>query len=139
MSQRPTDHTTGLAFIQAIQRTSHALAMLALQSERYRTDPDYRDAVDNVLAWTKGGEPPHPTGSVWYPPERLTDPRPATPWILALTESELEELHELVEGKVDSPVALKIESLWIDMTVGELNHQLAKGQVKLKDILERGD
>lgn len=29
---------------------SHALAMLALQSDRYARDADYRDAVDNVLA-----------------------------------------------------------------------------------------
>ncbi len=27
----------------------YILAMMGLQSERYREDPDYRDAVDNVL------------------------------------------------------------------------------------------
>lgn len=34
------------------RHAAHALAMLALQSERYGNDPDYRDATDNVLAWT---------------------------------------------------------------------------------------
>jgi hypothetical protein len=33
--------------------SAHWLAMLALQSARYRTDDEYRYATDNVLAWTK--------------------------------------------------------------------------------------
>lgn len=35
-----------------LKRAAHVLAMLALQSNRYRDDPEYRDAVDNVLAHT---------------------------------------------------------------------------------------
>jgi len=32
--------------------TAHRLAMLALQSNRYTDDPEYRDAVDDVLGWS---------------------------------------------------------------------------------------
>ena len=38
--------------LEAMRENAHALAMQALQSERYQQDPDYRDAVDNVLAHT---------------------------------------------------------------------------------------
>lgn len=48
--------------IEALKRTvsnladaSYTLAMMGLQSDLYRTDPDYRDAVDDALA-AKGGD-----------------------------------------------------------------------------------
>jgi hypothetical protein len=37
----------------SLMRDAHALAMLALQSERYQKDADYREATDKVLARTK--------------------------------------------------------------------------------------
>lgn len=36
---------------QAVE-SAHRLAMLALQSERYSNDYEYRDAVDAVLSWS---------------------------------------------------------------------------------------
>lgn len=36
-----------------LQKTAKELAMMALQSERYSTDYDYRQAVDAVLATTR--------------------------------------------------------------------------------------
>lgn len=41
--------------------SAYQLAMLALQSDRYRDDPDYRDATDNVLAWASPYLPNKPT------------------------------------------------------------------------------
>jgi hypothetical protein len=35
------------------RESAHSLAMLSLQSGRYRDDPEYRDAVDDVLLWSK--------------------------------------------------------------------------------------
>ena len=37
----------------AMKEAGHNLAMLALQSDRYTSDPDYRDAVDNWLTVEK--------------------------------------------------------------------------------------
>lgn len=37
---------------------AYQLGMMGLQSERYQRDPDYRDAVDAVLAATAGDRPP---------------------------------------------------------------------------------
>lgn len=39
-----------LVAVDRLANTSHALAMMGLQSARYKEDPDYRDAVDNALA-----------------------------------------------------------------------------------------
>lgn len=41
--------------------SAYQLAMLALQSDRYREDPDYRDTTDNVLAWANPYLPTAPT------------------------------------------------------------------------------
>ena len=40
----------------AYHRESYALAMAGLQSDLYHSDPDFRDAVDNVLAIWRGVE-----------------------------------------------------------------------------------
>jgi len=49
--QQMADLHAGLALDGTrLREAAHALAMLALQSERYREDPDYRDAVDDLLA-----------------------------------------------------------------------------------------
>jgi hypothetical protein len=43
-----------MRLVEESQRSSaHTLAMLALQSERYENDPDYRDAVNHVLSWSR--------------------------------------------------------------------------------------
>lgn len=39
-----------IAAAPELAERGHSLAMLALQSERYARDPDYREAVDNMLA-----------------------------------------------------------------------------------------
>lgn len=33
--------------------SAYRLAMMGLQSDRYLGDPSYRDAVDDVLAWSQ--------------------------------------------------------------------------------------
>lgn len=44
--------------VPATGRTESAyrLAMMSLQSDRYQTDPDFRDATDAVLAWSAPGK-----------------------------------------------------------------------------------
>ena len=37
---------------ERLQNIAHILACLALQSDRYTREPDFRDAVDGVLALT---------------------------------------------------------------------------------------
>ena len=43
--------TTGSRY-EEFKDAAHTLAMLCLQSSRYQDDPDYRQAVDNVLVHT---------------------------------------------------------------------------------------
>lgn len=38
-----------IAAAPLLKETNYVLAMLALQSDRYQSDPDYRDAVDDAL------------------------------------------------------------------------------------------
>ena len=42
-----------IAAAPAMNDAGHKLVMLALQSDRYTSDPDYRDAVDNWLTVEK--------------------------------------------------------------------------------------
>jgi len=39
-----------------LKETNHILAVLSLQSDRYATDPEFRDAVDNALEANKLAE-----------------------------------------------------------------------------------
>jgi hypothetical protein len=62
--------TAGSALEKSVE-SAHWLAMLALQSERYSADHEYRNAVDAVLSWSL----PAWTAQCQAPKRKVSDER----------------------------------------------------------------
>ena len=60
-SRGPTpegERRTGQRDVEQMRDDLHRLGMLALQSDRYQTDGEYREATDAALEWHKWGTQP---------------------------------------------------------------------------------